>query len=433
MKKIKRTIALFSVVIMALACLSFSAFAEDESQPIYRENTYPIILVHGLGGWGYYDFSTESFPYWGAGAAMSLSNGDYVKFLRENGYEIYAASIGPVNSAWDRCCELYAQLTGTVVDYGEAHSKEHNHARFGKSFEGQPLMGRIWDLKEPLNLIGHSFGGPTSRLFTSLLAFGDEAEVNATGDETSPLFKGGNGDSIHSVTTLSGCHNGTQVANMLYDCPLSMPAIGLLVNTLSIISERPLVLHSDLNLAHFGLTAKPGEGRLKKIDPKAIKNFVAVEDNAGYDLTIRGSQKLNEKIKMSEDTYYYSISGVATETTKRGNVIQTHPVSWIFTPIAPIMLLTKGRTFDGFEMTEEWLHSDGIVPLASALYPFDESDNAFDYEEALKEGELKKGSWYYLDTMYGMDHGDYCGTTDDYPEGGYQKFWLDLAEMINKN
>lgn len=27
-----------------------------------------------------------------------------------------------------------------------------------------------------------------------------------------------------------------------------------------------------------------------------------------------------------------------------------------------------------------------------------------------------------------MDHGDYCGTTDDYPEG-YEKFWLGLAEM----
>ena len=40
----------------------------------------------------------------------------------------------------------------------------------------------------------------------------------------------------------------------------------------------------------------------------------------------------------------------------------------------------------------------------------------------------KPGSWYYTATIYGMDHGDYCGTTDDYPEG-YEKFWLGLADM----
>ena len=44
------------------------------------------------------------------------------------------------------------------------------------------------------------------------------------------------------------------------------------------------------------------------------------------------------------------------------------------------------------------------------------------------ENSIKSGSWYYLETIYGMDHGDYCGTTDDYPEG-YEKFWLGLAEM----
>ena len=33
---------------------------------------------------------------------------------------------------------------------------------------------------EPINLIGHSFGGPASRLFASLMAYGDEAEIAAT-------------------------------------------------------------------------------------------------------------------------------------------------------------------------------------------------------------------------------------------------------------
>jgi len=34
----------------------------------------------------------------------------------------YAASVAPNGSAWDRACELYAQLSGTRVDYGKAHT-----------------------------------------------------------------------------------------------------------------------------------------------------------------------------------------------------------------------------------------------------------------------------------------------------------------------
>ncbi len=437
MKKLKKFTALILSLLLVLSCFSSASFALEETETeenavyTYKENTYPIILIHGLGGWGYYDEATEGYPYWGAGAGMSTGTGNFVKLLCENGYEAYAASVGPISSAWDRSCELFAQLTGTVVDYGEAHSKEHNHDRFGKSFEGNALMGEPWDVKEPLNLIGHSFGGPVSRLFTSLLSYGDEAEINATGKDTSPLFKGGHDGTIHSVTTLSGCHNGSQIANILYDPIITMYGIGLLVNLMCVFNDKPIGFNSDLGLAHFGLTPKGGTGRVK-FNPKAIANFVKSEDNAGYDLTIRGSQKLNKKIKMSDSTYYYSISGTVTEKDENGNLKQTHSVAPVFAGTTLGILLTKGKTIDGIYMDEMWQNNDGIVPLISALYPLDEKDNAFSYEEALKNGTLKKGSWYYLDTIYGMDHGDYCGTTEDYPEGGYEKFWLDLAEMINR-
>ena len=51
--------------------------------------------------------------------------------LNEKGIEAYAPAVGPLSSAWDRACELYAQLMGTRVDYGEAHSKMHGHNRYG--------------------------------------------------------------------------------------------------------------------------------------------------------------------------------------------------------------------------------------------------------------------------------------------------------------
>ena len=55
-----------------------------------------FIFVHGLSGWGSYDAHYSRMP-----------------FLREKGYACYAASVSPGGSAWDRACELYAQLAGT--------------------------------------------------------------------------------------------------------------------------------------------------------------------------------------------------------------------------------------------------------------------------------------------------------------------------------
>ncbi len=423
MKELKKILSIFLVLVMLLSWCSISSFAEESTE---KANNYPFILVHGLGGWGQYDAITESYPYWGAGAGMSEGEGDFVKFLAENGYEAYAVSVGPVNSAWDRVCEIYAQLTGAVVDYGEAHSKKHNHARYGRSFEGKPLMGRVWSPDEPINLIGHSFGGPASRLFASLMAFGDEAEIAATGSDTSPLFTGGHSKSVHSVITLSGCHNGSQIANLIVDPIAPLFFIAVLVNLMSVFNVES-GMNSDLGLSHFGLS--PDEKTEKvDFDLRKIINYVKSKDNAGVDLTVGGSQKLNEKIKMNPDTYYYSVSGTVTEENKWGMQVKTHDTTPIFDATTWLLTKSQGFTIDGIKMDKEWANNDGMVPLKSALYPLDEKDNAFSYEEALSQNSIKPGSWYYLKTIYGMDHGDYCGTTDDYPEG-YEKFWLGLAEM----
>ena len=260
MKKLKKSISLLLALIMIMSCCSLFSSAADSKT---NANNYPFILVHGLGGWGQYDAMTETYPYWGSGAGMSEGTGDFVKFLRDNGYEAYAVSVGPVNSAWDRACEIYAQLTGTVVDYGEAHSKAHNHERFGRSFEGKPLMGRAWSVDEPVNLIGHSFGGPASRLFASLMAYGDEAEIAATGSETSPLFTGGHSKTVHSVITLSGCHNGSQIANLIVDPVVPLFFIAVAVSLKYAFGNAEDGMYSDMALSHFGLSPDEGTGKVK--------------------------------------------------------------------------------------------------------------------------------------------------------------------------
>lgn len=157
-------------------------------------------------GWGSYDAQYKIMPYWG------MFGGELLHKLNDKGYDCYAASVSGTKSAWDRACELYAQLTGTVVDYGEEHSTRCGHERFGTDYTGRALVEK-WDNENKINLLGHSFGGATMRVFASLMAKGSDAEMKATDkEEISPLFTGGKEDWIYSLTSLAAPHNGTYSA-----------------------------------------------------------------------------------------------------------------------------------------------------------------------------------------------------------------------------
>ena len=93
-----------------------------------------FIFVHGLSGWGSYDKAYQRMPYWG------MRNGDLIKQLQKEGFDCYAASVGPQSSAHDRACELYAQLSGTRTDYGKVHAQRYGHGRFGPDFTGRALI-----------------------------------------------------------------------------------------------------------------------------------------------------------------------------------------------------------------------------------------------------------------------------------------------------
>ena len=91
-----------------------------------------FVFVHGLSGWGSYDERYRRMPYWG------MRGGDLMAALRGEGYDCYAASVVPTGSAWDRACELYAQIAGTRTDYGAAHSGRFRHERYGPDFSARP-------------------------------------------------------------------------------------------------------------------------------------------------------------------------------------------------------------------------------------------------------------------------------------------------------
>ena len=418
----KKIIAVFLTVIMIFGVIAIPASAAEIRN---GKTNYPYIFVHGMGGWApsgeYYSLS----PYWGGGL-MPGSETDIIEILNENGIEAYAPAVGPLSSAWDRACELYAQLTGTVVDYGEAHSTAHGHDRYGFSYEGKATMGEPWNLKDKINLVGHSFGGATVRLLTSLLAFGDADEVAATGEDTSPLFKGGH-DCIHSCITLSAPHNGSHVANQLVDPQWTMELMATALNLIGMVFGNDFLVFA-FQLGHMGLTPKQDEFRAcLSID--GINSYAKSNDNCGYDMTLRGAAELNEKIKLAPNTYYYSYTTENTwDITKLE--LPDEGLSLIFYISSMMLASQNGKTVDGIKIEGEWALNDGIVPLASAKYPLCDEETALNYVAEIEKGnKIETGRWYYFDPMTGMDHFDFCGTKD-YPEG-FEEFYFGMVNTAN--
>ncbi len=368
---------------------------------------YPYVLVHGLGGWGEDEGINESVQYWGAGAC------DLKAELTNKGYDIYMPSVGPVSSAWDRACELYAQLTGTTVDYGQAHSQAHNHARYGREYT-TPLVAN-WGEKEnggqriKINLVGHSFGGATVRLLASLMEYGCEEEVAATGEDTSELFKGGKGDWIYSVTALCAPHNGsslTEVLNSVGGLVGIKDTTEMLVNLCFGIADIGSSASGvyDFKLDHFGI----GNVGSENADDAVSAVISAGNDHAGYDLSPDGAAKLNETIKTVEGVYYFSFS---YSTTREGSLLKGHvPQSTtlpILYPFALAMGSYTGTTAGGIVIDESWQENDGLVSVVSARYPFNEPyvEHTVDLNEV---EELQTGVWNVAKTKDG-DHGNVIG------------------------
>ena len=405
MKKSKKFLCLLLALVMAGSLLLLPAAAANTQSGATR---YPTVYVHGLMGWGEHDQIYSAVPYWG------LST-DLMPYMTSKGYESYAASVGPLSSAWDRACELYAQLTGTTVDYGAAHAAEYGHARYGVTYDKPLFEG--WSADKKINLVGHSFGGATIRLFLDILADGsaeEQAAAKAAGTEVSPFFQGGKADWVYSLTTLAAPHNGTTFLECCGDMTQFAAEASTTMAKLLGISDFKGVY--DFQLEQFGFYRKDGETVLEALDRVLHSDFLSHNDNVFRDLTIDRALELNDDIEIQPNVYYFSYAGDKTrQSTLTGERTSAVDMTPLFVPFANQMCgYYDQTTAGGFRIDKSWAPNDGLVNTVSALYPTDSAGRCltksgktgYVQQDGYSNVGYQPGVWNVMPVRH-YDHGNF--------------------------
>ncbi len=382
----QKIISFFLAIVMYL--LPQLNLPKADVDPATFQSNYTNVFVHGLGGWGEESFYYKVMPYWG------MFGGDLMQYLNARGYPCKSAQITPGAGCWDRACELYAQLTGTRTDYGAEHSARCKHARYGEDYTGKPILSSF-SSKDKINLFGHSFGGATILQFLQLMYAGSEAEQKATTDGSlSDFFKGGKGDWIHAIVTLSAPMNGTTayaVRDEINVDPHATP------------EEKAVVF-----ILTNG-TAAPRDGRIK-------------EDSAEYDMYIDHAMALCDSFETLPDVYYLSLPCMMVKQQSDGSYIpRVTEMEPLFRAASKRMGCYTGVTPNGYVVDESWQMNDGLVNTKSAMAPFNAPQQQIDRDN------IQPGIWNILPTHEGDHMSLMGGLLKNHP---VREVYLDLLDLV---
>lgn len=146
-----------------------------------------VILVPGLPGIVYFD------NYWESALDSSIF---------PSNLDVKSVNPCPIGSHHDRACEIYAQITGTKVDYGLEHSTKYKHNQYGRNYQEIGPIHKKWNSLNPIHFVCHSSSINTVRILQKLL------NIDFWKHDT-------NSNWIISIISINGVFNNWVISNVL--------------------------------------------------------------------------------------------------------------------------------------------------------------------------------------------------------------------------
>ncbi|PCJ36662.1 MAG: lipase [Moraxellaceae bacterium] len=428
------------ISVLALSMLT-GCGAKDGYEPLPEEtrlNDYPIVLLHGGGGWG--DKELFGFKYWGG------FKGNLEKELEKYNHDTRTVLTGPFSSYWDRACEFYAFIKGTKVDYGQAHADKFGHTRFGTDYTGQGIYEEWGELdskgeKRKVHIIAHSFGGPAARTVVQLLEHGSPEEQSAGQPNLSPLFAGDDSpetrDLVKSVVTISAPHDGL---SYIMDVGAGLPTF-LLAFFYATDNIIPIDWIYDLKMVQWGLHPENKETLADYYD--RVEELVNHDDFALKDVSIYGAKELNSWVRTQPNVYHFSYATSASQP--EGDEGFHVPEKHIFTtrngPMGAASTHMGSLTINEgpIIIDETWWPNDGGVNVISQNGPKLINDGLIpdvivNYDPDTM-GPPEKGVWNYRGVLDHVDHFDVIGfdpVGERSDEFELFDFYLELADELKR-
>lgn len=381
----------------------------------------PIVFCHGLLGWG--EGELFGYPYF-------VSATELKKQLQDKVPPFIFTSTGPVSSLHDQACELFFQLKGGLTDYGEEHSKKFNHKRYSRFYgdEGDYCLPEIkekstkyggkalypeWNKENPLDFVGHSMGAPLLTTLQQMLADDYFNKCCGFNEHTDSSW-------IHSISTVSGAHNGSQLTWFLgadeeTGALSSNSKVILFLCTIIKVygmfqdrSHRKNYIY-DLHLDQWDLENTKDYSKIFKKLADKNKNFYDGEDWAMYDLTPNSMEKHNTNIKEYKDTWYFSYLSKSTFSLLGFLELFIPFVCHIFLgPSALVIGNYKVKNERWKSVVKKWHKNDGMCPTEGQKYPYigrSESPKFVNVFKSRNKDNMQKGVWNIVNSSF-IDHAE---------------------------
>lgn len=366
-----------------------------------HKNEYPVILVPGLAGYGEDSALNSAAPYFGLFSASAQT------VITDMGFPCHVPSFGALSGTWDRACELYAQLVGGTVDYGEAHSKKHGHARYGRTYDTAlvPNWGSLDNNGRivKISLVAHGFGVTVCRQFIELLYNGSMEERAATSEESlSGLFKGGYTQIVNCLVSLAGINSGIPLFQIIDE---KLPRAFRFATKAGVLREQFALLkktgaHAEKNgqtVTQHGFGLFFGWSKDSKLlsalhyDEASVDRYLKkTEDSIFADMGIDAMTKFNNNTDTKDNIYYLSAVGSVTSKVFDKYTIPT-TAAGVLAPTAALVSTYENYLSDRPVVTDAYHENDGLVSVTSALPSMTEPVAAF--KDA---AHCLPGTWYQI-------------------------------------